>query len=89
MSYNTAIVKAVLDSPKDFEPGFSGVVLDDTHTIVLASDSEFANPGKTKQALDDFVAEYETVSSHPGTKNVRAELRERNGNIKDSFDGGG
>ncbi len=84
--YHTQIVKAVLDSPEDYEPGINGVVLDDSHTMLLASDHDDATPRVTKDKLDAFAAGYETVNSHPGTGAVRSELRDSNGNVIDSSD---
>lgn len=84
--YHTVIVEAVLDSPDDYIAGVNGVVLDDAHTMVLASDHEDATPKVTKDRLDEFVSGYETVNSHPEAGSVGSEIRRRDGGLIDSSD---
>lgn len=81
LMYHTRIVKSVLDRPEDYEDGISGVVLDDSHTLVLASDHDDANPSVTKDDIDAFVEDYETASSHPDSGIVQAEIRPPDGMV--------
>lgn len=74
MTIYTRIVEAVLNLPEDYKAGFSGVVLDQSHTLVWCSDHPLCISPRSKSELSKFVSDYEVIDSHPDTVNVHGRV---------------